>query len=143
MILGSSEHASYTELLQAFQPRPITTEEQFWATQQVIDEILDAGELGEDVEDYLNLLGALVHEYEDRTVEIPDIHGVEMLKVLIEERDLRQKDLVSIFKTESIVSEILNQKRGLTVEHIQNLSQFFNVSPAVFFEFTPRDLKAA
>ena len=52
-----------------FQPRPITTEEQFWATQQVIDEILDAGELGEDVEDYLNLLGALVHEYEDRTVE--------------------------------------------------------------------------
>ena len=66
-----------------------------------------------------------------------------MLKVLIEERNLRQKDLVSIFKTESIVSEILNQKRGLTVEHIQNLSQFFNVSPAVFFEFTPRDLEAA
>ena len=75
-----------------------------------------------------------MYEYEERTVEVPDIHGVEMIKVLIEEFDLRQKDLIAIFKTESIVSEVINQKRSLSVEHIQKLSQFFNVSPSVFFE---------
>ena len=47
--------------------------------------------------------------------------------------NLRQKDLVPIFGTESIVSEVLHGKRQLTVEHIEKLSQRFNLSPAVFF----------
>ncbi len=58
-------------------------------------------------------------------------------KVLINERQLRQKDLIPIFKTESIVSDILNEKRQLTVRHIQELAGFFNLSPAVFFPRSP------
>jgi HTH-type transcriptional regulator/antitoxin HigA len=82
---------------------------------------------------YLNVLGALVYDYEQQHVPIPDISGVELLKVLIAEFDLRQKDLVPIFKTEAIVSDILNGKRKLTVQHIKDLAQFFHISPAVFF----------
>ncbi|RUT08934.1 hypothetical protein DSM106972_009870 [Dulcicalothrix desertica PCC 7102] len=66
-------------------------------------------------------------------MKVPDIYGVELLKVLIQELDLKQKDLVPIFKTESIVSDVLNGKRKLTVEHIQKLAELFKVSPAVFF----------
>ena len=127
---------SYTALLLAFPPRPISTEEQFFSTQQMIDSLLDKGELTEDERDYLNLLGTLVASYEDESVVIPDISGIEMLKALIEEFDLRQKDLTAIFKTESIASDVINCKRKLTVEHIQGLSEFFHVSPAVFFEAT-------
>jgi hypothetical protein len=54
-------------------------------------------------------------------------------QVLIAEQNLRQKDLVPIFKTESIVSDMLHHWRKLTVEHIQKLADFFHVSPAVFF----------
>lgn len=72
-------------------------------------------------------------EYEQKSEPIPNIYGVQLLKVLITERQLQQKDLVSIFKTESIVSDILNGKRQLTVRHIQELAHFFNLSPAVFF----------
>ncbi|HEY9299418.1 MAG TPA: transcriptional regulator, partial [Phormidium sp.] len=61
------------------------------------------------------------------------IYGVELLKVLIEEFVLRQKDLVPIFKTESIVSDVLSGKRQLTTRHIEELAKFFHVSPAVFF----------
>jgi HTH-type transcriptional regulator / antitoxin HigA len=143
MTPGLSNQASYTDLLIAFPPRIITTAEQLVATQNVIDALIDKGKLSTDEQDYLNLLGTLVYEYEDQTVEIPDIYGVEMLKVLIEEFELRQKDLISIFKTESIVSDVLNYKRGLTVEHIQKLSQFFNVSPAVFFELLTDKAAAA
>ena len=57
---------------------------------------------------------------------------MELLKVLIAERGLLQKDLVSVFKTESIVSDILNGKRQLTLRHIQELARFFKLSPAVF-----------
>ncbi|MEL7226266.1 MAG: transcriptional regulator [Cyanobacteria bacterium P01_D01_bin.36] len=128
---------SYTSLLLAFPPRPINTEEQFLATQNAIDDLIDKGTLTEDEQDYLNLLGTLVASYEEQFVEIPDISGVEILKVLIEENNLRQKDLTPIFKTESIVSDVINHKRNLTVEHIQALSKFFHISPAVFFEATP------
>lgn len=51
---------------------------------------------------------------------------------MITQRQLRQKDLVHVFNTESIVSEVLNGKRQLTVRHIQELAQFVKLSPAVF-----------
>ncbi|MEG5103118.1 MULTISPECIES: transcriptional regulator [unclassified Microcoleus] len=129
--------SAYIELLKTFPPRPITAEEELMATQEAIDSLLDKGELTPDERDYLNVLGTLVYEYEQTLEPIPDIYGVELLKALIEEFELRQKDLVPIFKTESIVSDILREKRQLTTEHIQKLAQFFGVSPAVFFPLHP------
>ncbi|VXD16858.1 conserved hypothetical protein [Planktothrix serta PCC 8927] len=124
----------YMQLLQDFPPRPINSEEDFEATQAVINRLLDKPELTPEEEDYLDVLGALVSEYENQQEDlIPDIYGVELLKVLMAERKLKQKDLVSIFKTESIVSDVLNEKRQLTTRHIQELSKFFHFSPAVFF----------
>ncbi|WP_319422518.1 helix-turn-helix domain-containing protein [Pleurocapsa sp. FMAR1] len=122
----------YIQLLQQFPPRTITNDEQLEATQVVIDKLLDRPQLSPEELDYLNLLGTLVYEYEQKGEPIADIYGVELLKVLIAERQLRQKDLVPVFKTESIISDILNGKRQLTVRHIQGLAQFFNLSPAVF-----------
>lgn len=123
----------YLQLLQQFPPRTINNELELEATVAVIDGLIDLPELSPEESDYLNVLGTLVFEYEQRTEPIADIYGVELLKVLITERQLRQKDLVPIFKTESIVSDILNGKRQLTLRHIQELAQFFNLSPAVFF----------
>ena len=124
---------SYVELLQAFPPRPIKSEEEMQATQQVIDRLIDRGNFSPDEEDYLNVLGTLVYEYEQAQEVIPDIYGVDLLKVLIREHDLRQKDLVTIFRTESIVSDILNNRRELTARHIKELASFFHISPAAFF----------
>src|SRR5260370_28388489 len=50
--------------------------------------------------------------------------------------NLRQKDLVPIFGSESIVSEVLHRKRDLNRAHIEKLSKRFHVSPAVFFSRT-------
>ena len=47
--------------------------------------------------------------------------------------DLKQRDLVNIFGTPSIISEVINGKRKLTTEHIRKLSQRFHVSPELFF----------
>jgi HTH-type transcriptional regulator / antitoxin HigA len=124
----------YLQLLQAFPPRPITSDANLKETQSVINQLLDKPDLTAEEEDYLDVLGTLVYEYEQQQEEIiPDIYGIELLKALISEYDLKQKDLISIFKTESIVSDVLNAKRQLTVRHIQELAEFFNLSPAVFF----------
>ena len=64
---------TYSELLQTFPPRPIKSEEGFLATQQVIDSLIDRAPLTPDEEDYLNLLGTLVYEYEQKLEPVPDI----------------------------------------------------------------------
>jgi len=134
MTLGTPNTNTYIELLTNFPPRPITAESELLATQKVIDSLIDKGELTPDEQDYLNVLGTLVYEYEERHKLIPDIHGVELLKVLIHEFGLRQKDLISIFKTEFLVSEVLSGQQNLTVNQIQQLAKFFHISPAAFFQ---------
>ncbi|MBD1933032.1 helix-turn-helix domain-containing protein [Trichocoleus sp. FACHB-69] len=129
---GTRSTSEYMSLLKAFPPRPIATEEDFIATQQVIDSLIDRGNLTPDEQDYLNVLGSLVHDYEELHHPLPTLQGIELIKALMVELNLRQKDLVPIFKTESIVSAVLNGKRQLTVEHIQKLADFFHISPAVF-----------
>lgn len=124
----------YLELLYQFPPRPIVTDADLKATQEIINQLIDKPQLTQDEEDYLDVLGTLVYDYEQKQENlIPDIYGVDLLKVLIEEHELRQKDLVPIFKTESIVSDILKGKRQFTNRHIQELAEFFHVSPSVFF----------
>lgn len=137
MTPGLNKPSTYIQLLQQFPPRPIKSQEEMLATQKVIDSLIDRAELTPDEEDYLNVLGTLVYEYEQTLEPIPDIDGVELLKVLLAENGLRQKDLLSIFKTESIVSAILNKQRQLTTRHIQELAEFFHVSPAAFFPLQP------
>ncbi len=122
----------YLQLLQTFPPHTINSDEEWDKTVAVIDKLLDRPSLSSEESDYLNVLGTLVFDYERRTEPVPDLSGVELLKVLIAERDLLQKDLVPIFKTESIVSDILNGKRKLTVRHIQELAKFFKLPQAVF-----------
>lgn len=133
MTHGLTDAASYTQLVVNFPPRPIRSIEELAAAQAVVDGLLDTPTLTPAQQDYLNVLGLLIAEFEDRLEPLPDISGIELLKVLMEEHGLRQKDLVPIFKTESIVSAVLHGQRKLTVEHIEKLATFFKVSTAVFF----------
>jgi HTH-type transcriptional regulator / antitoxin HigA len=133
MTNGLTDTASYTQLVVNFPPRPIRSEAELATTQAVVDGLLDAPNLTPAQQDYLNVLGTLIAEFEQTLGPLPDISGVELLKVLMAERELRQKDLVPIFKTESIISDVLHGRRKLTVEHIEKLAKFFHVSAAVFF----------
>jgi HTH-type transcriptional regulator / antitoxin HigA len=75
----------------------------------------------------------LIEAYEEEHHSIPDASPVWVIRALMEASDLRQKDLISVFGTESIVSEILHKKRGLNKTHIEKLSKRFRIFPVVFF----------
>jgi HTH-type transcriptional regulator/antitoxin HigA len=78
------------------------------------------------------LLTLLIEDFEEKAYTLEPASPVEILRELMDANNLRQKDLVDVFGTPSIVSEILNGKRGLTIEHIKKLSGRFHVSPEVF-----------
>ena len=120
-------------LLEALPPVKIRTTEQAEATEEQIEELLARPTLSDAERAYVDLLSDLLADWEDATVAIPDIHGVELVRALLEERGLRQKDLVGVFPTESVVSEVLAGRRDLTRKHIEALAHFFRVSPAAFF----------
>ena len=79
------------------------------------------------------LLALLVEDFEERHYSLMAATPVEALNELMMANNLKQKDLVDVFGTTSIVSEVLREKRKLTTEHIRRLSQRFHVSPEVFF----------
>ncbi len=79
------------------------------------------------------LLTVLIEDFEEKTYALKPAGPVEVLRELMLANELKQKDLLDIFGTPSIVSEVLREKRGLTVEHIRKLSRRFQVSPEVFF----------
>jgi HTH-type transcriptional regulator/antitoxin HigA len=135
MMTGTTDNP-YGDLLLAFLPRVIKTETEYMAVQDQVDRLVDRDVLSSAERDYLELLGTLMWEYEARTEDAAEyeLRGIALLRGLMELHGLKQSDLVSIFKTKSIVSAVLHGKRQLTVEHIHKLALFFKVSHDVFFE---------
>jgi HTH-type transcriptional regulator / antitoxin HigA len=80
----------------------------------------------------IELLTFLIEDFEERYYALKPANPVEHIVELMAANDLKQKDLVDIFGTPSIVSEVLNGKRHLTTEHIRRLSERFHVSPELF-----------
>src|SRR5215469_14479301 len=114
-------------------PVPITSERQHQEYVSVLDKLAGKKNPTNEEEKYAQVLMTLIEAYEEEHHSIPDASPVEVLRALMEANDLRQKDLAPIFGAESIVSEILHNKRALNKAHIQKLSERFHVSPAVFF----------
>jgi len=82
--------------------------------------------------EYAETLTVLIEHYESENFPIKDSSGVEMLKFLMTQNGLKQKDLVGIVGAKSSVSEILSGKRPLNLQHLRALANKFNVRPATF-----------
>jgi HTH-type transcriptional regulator/antitoxin HigA len=122
--------------LEVSSPAPITSERQHEEYLSVLDKLASKENPTSDEEKYAGVLMTLIEAYEEQHHPIPDAPPVGILRALMDANDLRQKDLVPIFGSESIVSEVLHKKRELNKTHIEKLSKRFHVSPAVFFPRT-------
>lgn len=124
---------AYLGLLEVFPPVRIRSRAQAVATEKRIDEIGALPRLSNAQRAYLDLLSDLLADWEDEHEQITDIHGIELLRVLLKDHGLRQKDLVGTFATESVASEVLAGRRDLTRKQIEGLARFFHLPPAAFF----------
>jgi HTH-type transcriptional regulator/antitoxin HigA len=78
------------------------------------------------------LLEQLIQAYDDK-IELPAVSPLRILAYLMEQRGLRQADLLPVFGSRSVASDVLNGKRDLSKAHIRGLAKFFHVSPEVLF----------
>ena len=79
----------------------------------------------------LDIVGALIAEYESSNVPEPEGTPIGCLKYLMQEHGLKQKDLTEL-GSPGVISEILAGKRELNTRQIRALSQRFACSPAIF-----------
>jgi HTH-type transcriptional regulator / antitoxin HigA len=119
--------------LEVSSPTPIASERQHEEYLSIVDKLASKDNPTTEEEKYAEVLITLIEAYEEEHHSIPGASPVQVLRTLMDANDLRQKDLVPIFGSESIVSEVLHKKRDLNKAHIQKLSKRFHVSPAVFF----------
>ena len=55
-----------------------------------------------------------------------------MIEFLMDQRGLKQSDLLPVFGSRGIVSEVLSGKREPSKAHIRKLAEFFHVSADLF-----------
>ena len=109
------------------------TEQQYNKAVGWLDELIDKVSENEAplIESLIDTLGTLVKDYEDRNIPAPNANPIDCLKFLMEEHNLKPSNLPEMGNQE-VVSDILSNKKPLTVKQIKVLSERFNVSPAVF-----------
>lgn len=128
-----SARTEYAELLSKTKPEVIHGEEINKAFIATLERLTSKEKITEAEAKLIELLAVLIEIYEEEHHAVPDAGPLDIIRHFMEAHGLRQKDLVDVFGTESIVSDVLNGKRELTKDHIKRLSARFGVSPAVFF----------
>jgi HTH-type transcriptional regulator/antitoxin HigA len=82
----------------------------------------------------IELLTLLVERYEQEHYPIPASDAVSVVRFLIAQQGLAQRELIPEFGSESSVSMFLTGQRKLTVEQIRKLSSRFKLPADVFIQ---------
>ena len=80
----------------------------------------------------IELLTLLVECYEQEHYSIPEADPVSVVRFLIEQQNLTQRDLIPQFGSESAVSMFMTGERNLTIEQVRKLSTRFKLPTDVF-----------
>lgn len=120
---------------------PIRTEADYDAALAEVSRSFDnEPERGTPEGDRLEIILALIRDYEDKhwRIEAPD--PLTAINAAMEDRGHTRDELAAILGSSSRVSEILNRKRRLTVEMIHRLSREWHIPADVLvapYELTP------
>ncbi|AFY33273.1 type II toxin-antitoxin system HigA family antitoxin [Calothrix sp. PCC 7507] len=123
----------YSRLLAETLPRIIDTETEHKRLLNEVDKLMDLGEnLTVEQAEVLQLLVTLIEQYENQHYQLKTATPLDILQELILARGLKQKDLVEVFVSKGIASEVINGKRSISKSQAKALGNFFHVSPALF-----------
>jgi HTH-type transcriptional regulator / antitoxin HigA len=113
-------------------PKVIETDEEFDRLAAKMEELDFKTNRAPEEDALLALLEQLIGDYDDK-VELPSVPPFKVVLHLMEHKGLRQADLLPVFGSRSVASDVLSGKRELSKTHIRKLADFFRLSPAAFF----------
>jgi HTH-type transcriptional regulator/antitoxin HigA len=116
----------------------IRKEREYDAAVALLNALVD--EVGDNAKDaryrLIETLSVLIEAYDREHHSLPEASGVEVLRYLMEQHGLTQKDLPEI-GSQGVVSEVLAGRRRLNVRQIQALATRFGVDAGAFIDGSP------
>jgi len=86
-----------------------------------------------DLLDLIDTITLLIEKYDEEHSQLKEVDPIQLLKSLLHENNLKQKDLVDLLKvSKGHLSDILNYKKGLSKNVIRILADKFNVRQSAF-----------
>lgn len=119
---------------------PIKTKKDYDATLKEIETLFEA-KPNTPEGDLLDVLTTLVEVYEEKHYSIPKPDPIGAIFYYLESRGLSRKDLEPCIGSSARVSEVLNRKRGLSIEMIRKLHKKLGIPAEVLIK--PYKLKKA
>jgi HTH-type transcriptional regulator / antitoxin HigA len=111
----------------------IRTEREYDAAVERLNSLVN--EVGDNPRDpryrLIETLSVLIEAYDREHHSLPEASSIEVIRFLMEEHGLTQKDLPEI-GSQGVVSEVLAGRRALNVRQIQGLAARFGVDPGAF-----------
>src|ERR1700693_6244838 len=127
------DNKKYARVLAKVLPRVITTNGEHERMLAEVEKLMDKGERRTTEEDTaMELMVRLIKNYEEEHHALPNPSPREMLMYLMEQRGLKQADLLQIFKSRGYVSDVINGKRAISKAHARQLAEFFKVTADLF-----------
>ena len=125
---------TFDELVRLYPPRAIRDETDYHNTQELIDQLTGLQGLTTGQEEYLDTLATLLHAYEEQhwPIKTADLKPADMLKFLLEQRNLPPSELGRLLGDRSLGAKVLRGDAELTQSQIRLLADFFQVSSAFF-----------
>jgi len=133
MNVNPSITKAWTTIQASLPIHPIHGEKEYKAAVLLLNKLVDiiGNNTRHPLYSMLESIEVFIEDYEETYERIPDVSPVMVLKFLMREHNLKQKDLVEI-GPQSVVSEILNGKRKLNLRQIQALASRFKLDSSVF-----------
>ncbi len=129
----STSLANPAAMIKQGAPRLIHSDEELAEYTKALFDLTAKSDPTPEEEEAIELLTLLIERYESDQYPVPYADPVDVLKFLLDQNGLLQRDISDELGSESTVSLILSGKRRLNRDHIVRLSQRFHVSPSVFF----------
>ena len=110
--------------------RPIRSERDYEHALAEVEELWGA-KAGTPKGDRLDILATLIEAYETEHYPMDPPDPIEAIKFRMEQQGLTRKDLEEILGTRTRVSEVLNRKRGLSINMIRALHDKLGISAEI------------
>lgn len=116
-------------MINIMEAKVIRTEEQYMAYLDEVQALIsECPKLNSKKSERLELLTVLLESYENSKYPVESPDPIDAIMFRMNEKGLKQADLVPYFGTNSRVSEVLNRKRPLTVQMIRALTIGLGIS---------------
>ena len=125
------DDVSYGRLLARAVPRVIESDEENERAIAELERLDSLPRMTAEQKSLADLLTLLIERFEQR-YELGHAEPVDALRTLMEERGLRQRDLIPVFGSSSVASDVLNGKREISKRHARRLAEVFHVPVSLF-----------